>query len=92
MLRANFTPEHRLSIVITPKPSSTMPKDPSAGLEHVGFTPTLHEPLPAWAQVALKAPLRAPWADTGTRSRRLPNGLRYVARRETTARRSSCTA
>jgi zinc protease len=86
VLRAYFTPEHRVSIIITPKPSSTMPKkDPSAGLEHVGFTPTVHEPLPAWAQVALKAPLRAPSDGAGTRSHRLPNGLRYLARRETTA-------
>ena len=86
VLRTYFTPEHRLSIVITPKPSSTMPKkDPSAGLEHVGFTPTVHEALPAWAQVALKAPLRAPSDDAGTRSRRLANGLRYLARRESTA-------
>jgi len=86
VLRTNFTPEHRLSIIITPKPSSTMPKtNPSAGLEHVGFSPTVHEPLPAWAQVALKAPLRAPSDDTGTRSRRLANGVRFLARRETTA-------
>ncbi len=86
VLRTYFTPEHRLSIVITPKPSSTMPKrNPSAGLEHVGFTPTMHEPLPAWAQVGLKAPLRAPWADAETRSHRLANGVRFVARRETAA-------
>ena len=86
VLRTYFTPEHRLSILITPKPSSTMPKtNPSAGVEHVGFTPTMHEPLPAWAQVALKAPLRAPSDDAAMRSRRLANGVRYLARRETTA-------
>jgi zinc protease len=86
VLRTYFTPEHRLSVIITPKPSSTMPKtSPSAGLEHVGFTPTMHEPLPAWAQVALKAPLRAPWDDTGARSHRLPNGLYFLTRRQTTA-------
>jgi zinc protease len=86
VLRTYFTPDHQLSIVIIPKPSSTMPKtNPSAGIEHVGFTPTLHETLPPWAQVALKAPLRAPSSVAGTRSRRLTNGLRYVTRRETTA-------
>ncbi|MDQ6924750.1 MAG: insulinase family protein [Candidatus Eremiobacteraeota bacterium] len=86
VLRTYFTPEHRLSIVITAKPSSTMPKrNPSAGIEHVGFTPNVHEPLPAWAQIALKAPLRAPWSDAATRTHRLSNGLRFVARRETAA-------
>ncbi len=86
VLRTYFTPEHRLSIVITPKPSSTTPKtNPSAGVEHVGFTPTMHEPLPPWAQIALKAPLRAPWDDASLRAHRLPNGLYYVARRETAA-------
>ncbi|HEV2738767.1 MAG TPA: pitrilysin family protein [Candidatus Elarobacter sp.] len=86
VLRTYFTPEHRLSIIITPKPSSTMPKtNSSAGLEHVGFTPTMHEPLPAWARLALRAPLRAPWDNAGTRARRLPNGLYYLTRRETAA-------
>jgi zinc protease len=86
VLRTHLTPDHQLSIILTPKPTSANPKvDPSAGVEHVGFTPKVHELLPAWAQVALKAPLRAPSDNTGTVTRVLPNGLRYAIRRETTA-------
>ncbi len=86
VLRTYFTDDHRLSIVIAPKPSSTMPRvDPNAGVERVGYTPTVHEALPAWAQTALEAPLRAPADETATRSVRLPNGIRYSVRRETTA-------
>jgi zinc protease len=86
VLRTYFTDDHRLAIVITPKPSSTMPKvDPNAGVERVGYTPTVHEALPAWAQAALKAPLHAPADGAATASVRLPNGIRYSARRETTA-------
>jgi zinc protease len=86
VLRTYYTPEHQLSIVLTPKPSSTIPKtDPSAGVEHVGFTPTMHEPLPTWAQVALKAPLRAPADEAGTRTHRLRNGLQFAVRRQTAA-------
>ncbi len=86
VLRTYYTADHQLSIVLTPKPSSTVPKtDPSAGVEHVGFTPTMHEPLPAWAQAALKAPLRAPSGEIGARPHRLANGVRYAVRRETAA-------
>ncbi|MBV8749570.1 MAG: insulinase family protein [Candidatus Eremiobacteraeota bacterium] len=86
VLRTYFTPEHQISLVITPKPSSVMPKvDPNAGVEHVGFTPTAHAPLPAWAQIALKAPLRAPLDAGHMVKRRLPNGLLFYARRETAA-------
>jgi len=86
VLRTYYTPEHQIAIVIDPKPSSTLPKvDPNAGVEHVGFTPNVHEPLPAWAQIALKAPLRAPSDAAGTVTRVLPNGLRFSARRETAA-------
>jgi zinc protease len=86
VLRVYYTPEHQISIVINPKPSSTLPKvDPNAGVEQIGFTPTVHEPLPAWAQLALKVPLRVPSDAAGTVSRRLPNGLRFFARRETVA-------
>jgi len=86
VLRTYVTPDHRVSIVIAPKPSTTVPKiDPSAALEHVGFTPAVHEPLPLWAQIALKTPLRVPADDAGTVSRRLPNGLFYLARRESVA-------
>jgi zinc protease len=86
VLRTYFTSDHQVSMIITPKPSSALPKvDPSAGIERIGFTPNVHEPLPAWAQVALKAPLRAPADETGTLTRRLPNGLRFSARRETVA-------
>jgi zinc protease len=85
LLRKDLSADHQLSIVITAKPTGAVPKvDPSAGVEHVGFTPTTREPLPVWAQVALKAPLRAP-ADTGTVAKRLPNGLKFAARRETAA-------
>ncbi|MDB5028503.1 MAG: peptidase, partial [Candidatus Eremiobacteraeota bacterium] len=86
VLRTYFTPEHRLSIVITAKPSaSTQKVDPSAAVEHVGFTPTVHDALPAWAQFALKAPLRAPADGSGTLMRRLPNGLHFRVRREKVA-------
>src|SRR6202011_70111 len=86
VLRSYYTPEHRLSMVINPKPSSTVPKvDPNAGVEHIGFTPKRHEPLPRWAEIALEVPLRAPADAAGTLRRTLPNGLRYVARRETAA-------
>ncbi|MBV8371585.1 MAG: insulinase family protein [Candidatus Eremiobacteraeota bacterium] len=86
VLRTYYTADHRLSIVLTPKPSSTVPKtDPSAGIEHVGFTPTMHEPLPAWAQSALKAPLHPPSGEIGARPHRLANGMRYAVRRETAA-------
>jgi zinc protease len=86
VLRAYYTPEHQISIVINPKPSSALPKvDPNAGVERIGFTPTVHEPLPAWALQALKAPLRVPSDAAGTVSRRLSNGLRFFARRETAA-------
>jgi zinc protease len=84
LLRKELTPDHQISMVITAKPSNTAPKvDPNAGVEHVGFTPSVHEPLPAWAQTALKAPLRVPSEGAGTVTKRLPNGLRYSARRET---------
>ena len=86
VLRTYFTPEHRLSIAITPKPSSVMPKvDPSAGVERVGYTPKVHEPLPPWAQAALGAPLRAPADDRTAVNVKLANGLRYSLRRATTA-------
>jgi zinc protease len=86
VLRTYYSPEHQISMIINPKPSSTIPKiDPNAGVEHIGFTPRVHEPLPAWAQVALKAPLRAPSDAAGTVTRRLPNGVRFSARRETAA-------
>ncbi len=45
----------------------------------------MHEPLPAWAQSALKAPLRAPAEDVTSTVHRLRNGLRYAARYETVA-------
>ena len=86
ILRTYLTPDHQLSMVISAKPTHAMAKvDPSAGVEHVGFTPTMHEPLPAWAQAALKAPLRAPTEELTATVHRLPNGLRYAARRETAA-------
>ena len=86
VLRTYFTPEHQLAIAIAPKPSSTMPKvDPNAGVERIGFTPAVHEPLPDWAKSALNVPLRAPADVRGTVTHRLPNGLRYVTRRETAA-------
>jgi zinc protease len=84
LLRKELTPEHQLSLTISAKPSGIAQKvDPNAGVEHVGFTPRVHEPLPGWAQAALKAPLRAPSDAAGTVTRRLPNGLRWSARRET---------
>jgi zinc protease len=86
VLRTYFTPDHRVSIAITAKPSGTTAKvDPSAGVEHVGYVPTVHEPLPAWAQSELKAPLRAPVDETKTIRSALGNGLQYALRRETTS-------
>jgi zinc protease len=86
VLRTYYTADHQLSIVLTPKPSTTVPKtDPSAGVEHVGFTPTMHEPLPAWAQASLKAPLHPPAGEIDAHPRRLANGLRFAVRRETAA-------
>ncbi len=78
VLRTYESPEHEVSVVIRPKPTSAVPKvDPSAGVEHIGFTPTAREPLPAWAQSALKAPLSAPAESVATVTRRLDNGLRF---------------
>jgi zinc protease len=86
IVRTYLSPEHQLSMLITAKPTHAMAKtDPSAGVEHVGFTPNAHEPLPDWAQLALKAPLRAPSEDLTATVHRLRNGLRYAARRETAA-------
>ena len=86
LLRTYYTDDHRVGIVISPNPSSTMPKvEPGAGAEHVGFVPKVHEPLPAWAQTALSAPLHAPVDGVATLQRSLPNGLTYSMRRETTA-------
>ena len=85
VLRTYIVQDHELSILISPKPSSTMPRtDRSAGIEHLGFTPTMHQPLPEWAQTALKATLRAP-EESKTRRRHLANGVRYATLRETTA-------
>jgi zinc protease len=84
VLRTYLSPDHQLTMLITAKPTHAMAKtDPSAGVEHVGFAPSAHEPLPAWAQVALKVPLRAPEDDPTATVHRLSNGLRYAARRET---------
>ncbi|HTJ27756.1 MAG TPA: pitrilysin family protein [Candidatus Limnocylindria bacterium] len=84
VLRTYFTAEHRIAIVVAAKPSSTVSKsDPSAAGEHVGFTPGVHEPLPAWAREELNAPLRAPVERAASLAGRLPNGLRFSARRET---------
>jgi zinc protease len=86
VLRTYFSADHRLSMIISPKPSSASSRvDPSAGVEHVGYTPTEHEALPAWAQAALQAPLRAPSDQVGMVTARLRNGMRYTTRRETTA-------
>ncbi len=86
VLRTYFSPDHQLTMLITAKPTHAMAKvDPAAGVEHVGFTPTAHEPLPAWAHAALEAPLRAPSDDLTSPVHRLSNGLRYAARRETVA-------
>ena len=85
VLRTYFTPQHQVSLIIMPKGSNAMPKiAPGAGAEDVSFTPTVHEALPQWAVVALKAPLRAP-DDAGTVSRTLPNGIHISVRRETTS-------
>lgn len=86
VLRAYFSPQHQLSVVIVPKPSSHMPKiEAGAGAENVRFTPAVHEPLPRWAQAALAARLQIPAADTATLYTRLPNGVRVTVRRETTS-------
>ncbi|HEY4440003.1 MAG TPA: pitrilysin family protein, partial [Candidatus Elarobacter sp.] len=86
VLRTYFVPEHRIAFAIAAKPSGTAAKtDPNAGVEHVGYTPTVHQPLPAWAQEALKAPLRAPADESKTVNASLPNGLQYAVRRESTS-------
>ncbi|MDP9024809.1 MAG: insulinase family protein, partial [Candidatus Eremiobacteraeota bacterium] len=85
VLRTYFTPQHQVSLIIMPKGSSSTPKiTPGAGAEDVRFTPTVHETLPEWAVVALKAPLHVP-SDAGTISRTLPNGIHMTVRRETTS-------
>ncbi len=84
VLRTYLTPDHEIAIVLTAKPSSTAENvDPSAAVENVGYTPAMHEPLPAWAREALKAPLRVPEEGRTTVIGTLPNGLRYAIRRET---------
>lgn len=86
VVRSYVTSAHQVSLVILPKPSSSIPHlDPSAGVENVSYTPSIHEPLPSWAATALKAPLSPPQADSATVSHRLPNGLHVTVRRETTS-------
>jgi zinc protease len=86
VLRTYFTPDHQISIIVSPKPTGGTPAvDPSAGVEHVGFTPTTHEALPAWAQIALKAPLRAPADNLNATMKHLPNGVSYAVRGESAA-------
>lgn len=86
VMRKYLSADHQVSLIILPKPTSSMPKiDPTAGAENVSYTPSDHEPLPVWAALALKAPLRAPQDDANTVTRRLPNGLHLRVRTETTA-------
>lgn len=86
VLRTYLTPEHEIGILLTAKPSTVVTKpDPNAGSEHVGFTPDVAQPLPSWAKAALNVPLRVPDESKGTVIGKLPNGLRYAIRRETTS-------
>ncbi|MBC5828913.1 MAG: insulinase family protein [Candidatus Eremiobacteraeota bacterium] len=86
VFRTYLTPEHQVSLIILPKPKSTMPKvAPGSGAEDVSFTPSAHEVLPQWARIALGAPLRAPADETGIMARIMPNGIRLTMRRETTS-------
>jgi len=86
VLRSYVTADHQVAVIILPKPSSTMPRlDPNAGVENVAYTPTVHEPLPTWASIALKAPLSPPQEDTTTVNQSLPNGVRLTIRHESTS-------
>lgn len=87
VLRRYLTPEHQITMTLMPAPTAAAAKkSASTPSEHVGLSAEVDESLPAWAQVALKAPLRAP-ADmrANTVNGRLPNGMRYTIRRQTIA-------
>jgi zinc protease len=87
VMRTYFAPERQVSVIITGKPTGTTSKaDPSAGVENVSFTPTVHEALPVWAANALKAPLVAPQDDASIESHVLLNGLHLLVRPESTAK------
>jgi zinc protease len=87
VMRTYFAPEHQVSVIITGKPTGTTSKvDPSAGVENVSFTPTMHEALPDWAATELKAPLVAPQDDANIVSHDLLNGLHLLIRPESTAK------
>ena len=86
VLRTYLTPDHEIAILLTAKPTTAVVKaDAGAATEHVGFTPGVAQPLPAWANAALDVPLRVPDDERGTVVGKLPNGLRYAIRRETAA-------
>ncbi|HEY5258407.1 MAG TPA: insulinase family protein [Candidatus Baltobacteraceae bacterium] len=83
VLNTYFDPQRRLSILLSPKRVTSIPKiDPKAGVENVAYTADREEAIPAWATAYFSAPLRAP-NDENVRIYRLANGLRMTVRRET---------
>jgi zinc protease len=86
VLRTYLVPDHELDLSLNPKPTGAPLKaSKSFGVEKIGFTPTMHEQLPVWAQSALRAPLQPPSDDVIPPTRRLPNGLGYLLRQENAA-------
>ncbi|HEY8296611.1 MAG TPA: pitrilysin family protein [Candidatus Baltobacteraceae bacterium] len=76
VLATYFDPTHQVSLLLHPKPMSSIPKvDPNAGVENVKYTATVHEPLPAWALAYFKAPLRAPHDAGRVVTMHLRNGI-----------------
>ncbi|MGZ3518858.1 MAG: M16 family metallopeptidase [Vulcanimicrobiaceae bacterium] len=86
VLATYFDPSHQVTLLLHPKTTAAVPKvDPNAGVENVKYTPTVHEPLPAWALAYFKAPLRAPHDAGRVATMRLPNGITLTVLRETSS-------
>lgn len=83
VLATYFDSARQVSLLLHPKPMSSVPRvDPHAGVENVKFTPTVHEPLPAWALAYFKAPLRPPHDAGRVSTMRLRNGITLTVLQE----------
>lgn len=86
VFRTYYTPAHQITALLRPTSFSAMPKtDAKAGAEDVRYTPSVHEPLPAWAIAALDVPLKVPQSSAFDTVVRLKNGLTVVVRSESVA-------
>lgn len=86
-LRKYVAPGRAVTMQLTPKPTKNVAAPASGPLtEHVGVEPESEQRLPAWATAALDVPLvPATYHEEAAVFGRLPNGVRYAIRRETSA-------